>query len=591
MRRAIVTFAFIACAISEGYAQTIYPVDRAEILAGARFDLKVEFDGPVAPGDVTLTVNGADHASVLGKSAQLIEKEDGKDQSALILRDAAITKPGRYTIRVATPAASRDVVWAVYDAPARKAKNVVLLIGDGLSLAHRTAARLLSKGMAEGKAFGKLAMDDMPQMALVATAGTDSIITDSANSASAYATGHKTAANAMGVYVDRTADPFDNPKVETIVSLVKRRNGMAVGLVTDTEIQDATPAAMVAHTRRRATYDSIVEQYFAAQPDVLMGGGLASFLPQGTSGARRRDQIDYLAKFKDAGYAFAATAAELKAIPADTKRLLGLFHLRNMDGVLDRRFLKAGTVKQYPDQPDLTQMTAKALDILSQNPNGFFLMVEAGMIDKYTHLLDMERAVYDTIMFDNVVRLVRDWAKARGDDTLILVVADHAHPVSIIGTIDDDMANEPKPARERLRVYGRAGFPNYPAPDADGYPSRVDVSRRLAMFSASLPEHYETFRPRLDGPNEPTVPGKEPGTFTANERYRTMPGATLRPGNLPLLANSSVHSGEDVILTASGPGSEAVRGQLDNTDVFRVMAEALGLGAGAPVTSGTGKSP
>ena len=289
-----------------------------------------------------------------------------------------------------------------------------------------------------------------------------------------------------------------------------------------------------------------------------MGGGLANFLPQGAPGARRRDQIDYVAKFKDAGYAFAANAAELKAVPAGYKTLLGLFNLGNMDGVLDRKFLKAGSVKRFPDQPDLTDMTAKALDILSQNPNGFFLMVESGMIDKYTHLLDMERAVYDTIMFDNVVRLVRDWSKARGDDTLILVLADHAHPVAIVGTIDDDMAGEPNvPMRERVRIYDKAGFPNYPAPDAEGYPSRVDVSRRLAMFSASLPDHYETFRPRLDNPNEPTAPGAEkPGTFEANERYKNLPGAVLRFGNLPRLANASVHSGEDVILTASGPGSE-----------------------------------
>ena len=87
-----------------------------------------------------------------------------------------------------------------------------------MSPSHRVAARLLAKGIAEGKAFGKLAMDDMPQMALVATAGTDSIITDSANSASAYATGHKSAVNAMGVYADRTADPFDDPRVENITS-------------------------------------------------------------------------------------------------------------------------------------------------------------------------------------------------------------------------------------------------------------------------------------------------------------------------------------------------------------------------------------
>ena len=143
------------------------------------------------------------------------------------------------------------MTWNVYDTGPRKAKNVILFIGDGMSPAHRIAARLLSKGIAEGKAFGKLAIDDMPHMALVATAGCDSIITDSANSASAYATGHKSAVNAMGGYADRTADPFDDPKVETITSLVKRRLGLAVGVVTNTEIEDATPAAMIAHTRRR----------------------------------------------------------------------------------------------------------------------------------------------------------------------------------------------------------------------------------------------------------------------------------------------------------------------------------------------------
>ena len=137
----------------------------------------------------------------------------------------------------------------------------------------------------------------MPHMALVATAGSDSIITDSANAASAYATGHKTAVNAMGVYADRTASPFDDPRVETITSLAKRRLGMGIGIVTNTEIEDATPAAMVAHTRRRAAYDEIVEQFFAARPDVLMGGGAANFLPQGRArvqaqGRRRLRRAD-----------------------------------------------------------------------------------------------------------------------------------------------------------------------------------------------------------------------------------------------------------------------------------------------------------
>jgi len=136
------------------------------------------------------------------------------------------------------------------------------------------------------------------------------------------------------------------------------------------------------------------------------------------------------------------------------------------------------------------------------------------------------------------------------------------------------------PLRERIGVYEKAGFPNYPAPDKDGYPPRVDVSRRLAIFSASSPDYYETFRPKLDDPNQLTVTGSVKDTWDPNERYRNTPGAMLRLGNLPRYMPVSVHSGEDVILTAAGPGSERVRGQIDNTEVFRIMAEALGLGHG-----------
>ena len=566
---------------SAAVAQTIYPIDRAEILSGARFDFKVEFPDKVDPAKLKVTVNGQDHAAAFGQAGTFVEREDGKDQSALLLRDVVLTAPGPVVIEAGDGAHSRKVTWTVYDTPPRKAKNVILFIGDGMSPSHRTAARLLSKGIAEGRSLGKLAIDDMPHMAMVATAGSDSIVTDSANAASAYATGHKSAVNAMGVYADRTRDPFDDPRVETIASLVKRRLNLAVGIVSNTEIEDATPAAMVAHTRRRAEYDRIVEQYFAARPDVLLGGGSANFLPKAASG-KRKDDVDYIARFREAGYPFAATAGELNAlaIKPETRRLLGLFAAGNMDGALDRKFLKGGGVKKFPEQPDLTEQVQAALNVLSRNEAGFFLMVESGLIDKYAHLLVIERAVYDTLMLDTAVRLARDWASKRGDDTLILVVADHNHPNSLVGTINDDMSTTPNvPFRERVGVYDKAGFPNYPAPDAEGYPSRVDVSRRLAIFSASLPDHYETFRPKLDAPNEPTVKGEEAGTFKANEKYKDVPGAVLRPGNLPALVGASVHSGEDVILTATGPGSERVKGSMDNTEVFRVMAEALGLAA------------
>jgi len=584
MRRFLAAAAGIAISMvgSASSAQSVYPIDRADILVGARFDFKVEFAGLADPTKVSVTVNGKDHAELFGKSATFIEREDGKDESALVLRDVSLAQPGVYRLRVSDGANSRELEWNVYDSGPRQAKNVILFIGDGMSLAHRVAARVLAKGIAEGKARGKLAIDDMPHMALVATAGSDSIITDSANSASAYATGHKSAVNAMGVYADRTLDPLDDPKVETISSLVKRRHGMAVGIVTNTEIEDATPAAIVAHVRRRSEYDRIVEQFFAAKPDVIMGGGRANFLPKSVEGGKRRDDSDFVAQFRDAGYGVASTGPEMTSLADDAKttKLLGLFTLGNMDGALDRKILKGGTVRKFPEQPDLTEQVSAALKVLARNEAGFFLMVESGMIDKYTHLLDMERAVYDTIMLDNAVKLARDWA-SWGDDTLILVVADHTHPIGLVGTIEDDMASVPNVAmRERVRVYERAGFPNYPAPDAEGYPARVDVSRRLALFSASLPDHYETFRPKLDNPNDPTVAGKEPGTYVANERYKNVPGAVLRFGNLPAMINADVHSGQDVILTAVGPGSDRVRGQMDNTEVFRVMAEALGLGLG-----------
>ena len=572
----------VLCWTSSSPAQTIYPIDRAEILAGAEFDFKVEFSGPVDPARLKVTVNGADHATAFGRSGTFVEREDGKDRSALILRAVTLTQPGTVTVEADDGAQRRSVTWTVYDTGSRKAKNVILFIGDGMSPAHRVAARILSKGIAEGKSRGKLAIDDMPHMAMVATAGSDSIITDSANSASAYATGHKGAVNALGVYADRTLSPFDDPKVETITSLAKRRLGMAIGIVTNTEVEDATPAAMVAHTRRRAAYDEIVEQFFAARPDVLMGGGSANFMPKSAAGSKRKDEADYIAKFRDAGYQVATTASELGAAAAkpETGKLLGLFATGNMDGVLDRKFLKGGGVKKFPEQPDLTEQVQAALSILSKSETGFFLMVESGLIDKYAHVLDMERAVFDTIMLDNAVRQTRDWAKARGDDTLILVLSDHNHPNSLVGTVNDDMGTTPNvPLRERVGVYDQAGFPNYPAPDADGYPSRVDVSRRLAVFSASLPDHYETFRPKLDNPNEPTVKAGEDGTFKANDKYKDVPGAVLRPGNLSAMIGASVHSGEDVIFTATGPGSDGVRGSMDNTEVFRLMVEALGLAA------------
>ncbi|MEQ1670678.1 MAG: alkaline phosphatase [Hyphomicrobium sp.] len=574
-RCAVVIAIFAALLPRTAQAQTIYPIDRAEILAGAKFDLKVEFP-QAAENALKVTINGDDAERVTGARPELIRNEEEQMHSAYWLRNAEIGKAGRYEVTATTATNKTTVVWNVYDAPERKARNVILFVGDGLSVAHRTAARILSKGLSEGKYHGKLSIDDMPHMALVSTAGTDSVITDSANAMSAYTTGHKTCVNAIGVYCARNVNPASHPRVETLSTLAQRRHGMAVGVVTNSELTDATPAGMVAHTRRRNEMNDIVRMFYDVKPDVMLGGGGAYFVPKGP-GSKRNDNQDYIAKFKSDGYTFASTAQTLKAAAAhsETLQLLGLFNAENIDGALDLKYLKKGSVGRYPDQPDLVDQTRAALSVLSRHPNGFLLMVESSRIDKYSHALDWERAVYDTIMLDNAVKAAKDFAADR-NDTLIIVVPDHAHPVSLVGTFDDSRPGDTP--RTKLGVYADAEFPNYPAPDAEGYPPTPDVSRRLAVMFGTYPDHCFSGKPDISGEFIAAKISTDGKTYVRNDEH-CKPGTVRLFGNLPFDAPQGVHSGDDVILTAMGPGAEALHGQIDNTFVFRAIAGALGLAA------------
>jgi len=244
-RASLVLSAF--CAAAAG--QTIYPLDKANILTGARFDLKVEFPGAPPTADLKVTINGEDAAKVLGQAPYITADEDGLGHTAYWIRGAHLDKAGSVNVEASAGASRASVTWDVHDTPdGRLAKNVILLIGDGLSMAHRTAARMLSKGISQGIYGGELAMDDMPHMALVSTSGTDSIVTDSANAMTAYTTGHKSCVNALGVYCALNRSTLGHPNIETIAELAKRRLGMAVGVVTDTEIEDATLRYGGAHT-------------------------------------------------------------------------------------------------------------------------------------------------------------------------------------------------------------------------------------------------------------------------------------------------------------------------------------------------------
>ena len=555
----------------------IMPIDQAKFLKGQRFDFEVEVNGN-NPTALNVTVNGKDAAKYFGKKPVITVHDD---YTSYRIDNVSFKARGEIDIAVAANtskgALKRHINYKVVDEKAKKkAKNVILFVGDGMSPQIKEAARILSKGIYEGRYNGHLSMENLPNMAFVTTSGYDSLVTDSANSASAYNTGHKSVVNAMGVYENRTKDPLDDPKVETIAEIVKRTKDMGVGIVSTAAITDATPAAVTAHTRRRAEQPAIAADYLAEyhRPDVILGGGAQFFLPLSTNGSKRKDEQNVIADFEKAGFQFAGNRQEMLAAN-DNKPLLGLFTMNHMNVYMDREFKKNPEVlKNFPDQPNLIEMTAKAIDILSKNPNGFYLMSEGACIDKQLHTMDWQRAAYDTIELDQAVAYATDWAKANGDDTLIVVIADHSHGVSLTGTYHE---HDGVKGRDAVRTYAEAGWPTFADRNADGYPDDPDADVTLALQYANFPDHYENYRFQAK-PTSPAITG-ENGKIIGNP-YRAPKGARYIEGSLPSTKETQeVHSADDIVVMAGGPGSEEFHGLMDNTEIFFAIMRALGIDA------------
>lgn len=552
----------------------VLPIDNAKFLQGQKFDFAIEVKN--GSSDMDVKVNGQDAAKFFGKDASRT-----MEGTTAIYRidDVSFKKAGNIDIEVKDGSQERKANYVVTNEKAKKtAKNVILFVGDGMSLQAREIARILSKGITEGKYNDLLNMEKLDNMAIITTSGYDSIVTDSANSASAYATGHKSVVNAMGVYENCTKDPLDDPKVENIIELAKRIRGMATGIVSTANITDATPAAMLTHTRRRSEQNYIATDMLndKHRPDVIMGGGSRHFLPMSTPGSKRKDNVDVIKSFEDLGYTFSGTKTELENTPKSEDKILGLYQLDNMNVYIDREVTKNPSVlKSFNDQPGLVEMTEKAIDTLSKNPNGFFLMVEGACIDKQLHVLDWQRAAYDNIEMDKAIGAAEKFA-AKNNDTLIVVVADHAHGASITGTYHE---LDCKTGREGVRCYQDAKWPTFQDADGDGYPDNPDPSITLAVQFANHPDYNENYRFK-DVPTVPSIMGKD-GKAITNPQIK---GELLR-GNIPTSDDQEVHSADDIILNAGGPGSEYFKGVMDNTEVFFGMVRALGLDGNKTVKS------
>jgi alkaline phosphatase len=301
----------------------------------------------------------------------------------------------------------------------RPARNVVLFIGDGMGAAHRTFFREALKGHT-----GELAMDSLPVAGVQHTDSRDpkEPITDSAAAGTAIATGVKTFNGAVGV--DNDGSP-----VRSVLEAARDR-GRATGLVTTSQVTDATPASFAAHTSDRGRQSEIARQYIEkTKPDVILGGGEDWWLPAGDAGAHpdhpaddpseasKSNRGDLVARARALGYDYVSNAAEMRA--SRSGKLLGLFANEEMFQARPE-----GQGDEYDPGVSLRDMTAKALGTLGRSRKGFFLMVEEEAIDEMSHQNNARRTLEAGKALDASVAVARRYA-ATHPDTLVLVTADH----------------------------------------------------------------------------------------------------------------------------------------------------------------------
>lgn len=601
----------------------------ARFIPGQRFDLQatVSPDAGKTISSVEFMVDGAPVAgSVAYTTGSALVAGLPTDTKVASLRAYSNSTPGIHTLSVKvtqsdaqiTNATGNFEVVGIAANAGRKAKNVIIMLGDGMGASHRTAARIMLNGYAQGKTKQRLAMDTFPNTAMIMTASLNSIVTDSAPGMSNYVTGNKAQNNQEGVFPDDTKDAFDNPRFEYVSEFLARTQGKKLGIVTTADVFDATPAANAVHTSNRGAGTGIVDQFYddASKTGltVLMGGGRKWFLPSGTTGSARAASSDYvlpadiasgwgvapgasdptrnlISDFQTGGWTYASDTTSLNAAGTPSK-LLGLFSFSNMNVALDKIAGRRGNPAVvndfgFPDQPMLDEMTQKALDVLDANsPSGFVLMVEGASIDKQAHNMDSERFIMDTIEFDRAIQKAKDYATSH-PDTLVLVTADHeCAGVAIIGSstkTDADLAASANTVAGKrdavVGTYDAAGFPKY-VKSADGYPVTTDPDFKMLIGYASNADRYEDWRTNAQPLRDSQQPlnGTTPlNTYPNDPVARDSATGFLVTGQIPANSVVAAHTGGDIPLSAYGRGAALFGGVMDNTDVFfSIMQAAVG---------------
>ncbi|MCW5889141.1 MAG: alkaline phosphatase [bacterium] len=472
----------------------------------------------------------------------------------------------------------------------KRARNVILFVGDGMGIATVTAARIRQGQLRGGTGEENfLAFERLPFTALSKTYNTDYQVPDSAGTITAMLTGVKTRAGVLGIDDSIARGDFAGTEAASVPTLLERAEdaGLWTGVVTTTTVTHATPAGTYAHTpdrdwegdakmpeaARAAGFPDIARQLVESPhgdgPEIVLGGGRAFFQPTTAADPEypertgtRLDGRDLVGEWqaKRPGSAYVWNREGLLALDlGQATRVLGLFEPSHMQFEDDRARDAAG-------EPSLSEMTAAAITLLSRAPKGYFLLVEGGRIDHGHHASNAHRALGDTIELSNAVRVALE--KTQGTDTLIVVTADHSHTLSmagyprrgnpILGLVSGSSGEggpSPGPAKDLTgKPYTTLSYANGP-----GYPGASD----------SQPEGPKTF-PHPAKSFQGVTRGRPDLTHVDT----TAPGY-LQEATVPL--GSETHGGEDVVVWAGGPSAALFHGTREQSYVYHVMAAALGL--------------
>jgi alkaline phosphatase len=456
---------------------------------------------------------------------------------------------------------------------ARKAKNVIFFVGDGMGISTLTAARIL-EGQMQGRAGeeNRLSFEDFPYAALSKTYTWDQQTPDSAPTMTAMMTGYKAREGMLSVDHQTPRNECSSKVIaqHALTTLLEQAAaaGKATGVVSTARLTHATPAATYAHTPMRdweADADlpadcgamDIARQLIEVSPTVrdslkvAMGGGRLNFMPavqadpeNGRKG-KRRDGRDLIAEWQqtrgpDARYVW--NRAGFDAIdPAATTHLLGLFEGSHMQYEMDRAKDKGG-------EPSLTDMTEKAIQILQQDKKGYFLHVESGRIDHAHHAGNAKRALSEVIELARAVRKAQQMTDPR--ETLIVVTADHSHVFT--------MAGYPHRGNDILGLVEEV-------PDMDG------EATQLKKDKLGLP--YTTLG-YANGPGW-RDPKAHDGQRSDLSYESTHADDFLPEAAIPL--ESETHGGEDVPIFAVGPMAHLIHGSMEQNWIYHVMRRAFGF--------------